>query len=138
MRTAPEGLRHQVLLDGLVDCVDLPRIHWLVEQEPPDADVTELQAVTIAAIRTLVEDGLAETGYPDNGEFVCESLKKSLEELQRSYVAHYDEPIAWFGRLWLNLTDKGVATATATPDGRRIAEHERKRSEHLPKECDVP
>lgn len=136
MRTAPEGLRHQVSLDGLVDCVDLPRIHWLVEQELPNADATELQAVTVSVIRTLAEDGLVETGYPDNGEFVSEPLEDSLEELQRSYIAQYHEPIAWFGRLWLNLTDKGVAAATATPEGRRVAEHEKKRSESLPRTPD--
>lgn len=136
MTSTAEKVSREILLDGLVDCVDLPRIHWLVEQELPNADATELQAVTISVIRTLVEDGLVETGYPDNGEFVSESLDDSLEELQRSYIAQYHEPIAWFGRLWLNLTDKGVAAATATPEGRRVAEHEKKRSESSPRTPD--
>lgn len=122
---------HKVLLDGLVDCVDLSRIHWWVEQFLPAADASELQRATIDAIWSLVTEGLADTGYPCNDEFVSEPPAEFLKEVQSAYIAQYDEPITWFRRFFVNLTEKGFAVATSTPEGRRIAEHERLRLESI-------
>ena len=127
-----ENLRREVLEFGLVDCVGLSYIHRMVEEQMPGADPAELQRTTIDTIRSLVEDGLVETGYPDeNGDFVSQTWPESARELHDAYVAQYDDPISWFQRIFVNLTEEGISVATSTPEGRRIAEHERLRMESL-------
>lgn len=121
-------LRLEILLDGLVDAVGLPRIHWHVERLNPGASASELQSQTIEAIRSLAEDGLVETGYPDAGDgFVVESLAQSMQQIQENYVAHYDDAIQWFGVVWVNLTDKGRGVALSTEEGRRVDQYEQER-----------
>ncbi|MGE2736654.1 hypothetical protein [Mycolicibacterium vaccae] len=126
-----DRLRQQVLEFGLIGCVDLSYIHRMVEDQMPGADSSALQQATIETIRSLAEDGLVETGYPENGEFVHESLDLFLQEVHAMYVVQYDEPSAWFQQLFVNLTDKGVAVAMSTSEGRRIAEYERQRLQSI-------
>jgi hypothetical protein len=128
MSSRTEQLRMEILLDGLVDAVGLPRIHSQVESLNPGASASELQSQTIEAIRSLAEDGLVDTGYPNaDGEFVTESLAESLQQIQDNYIAHYDENIRWFGVVWVNLTEKGRDFVLATEKGRRIDQYEQER-----------
>ena len=128
MSATGEQLRQDILLDGLVDAVGLPRIHWHAERLNPDAPASELQAQTIEAIRSLAEDGLVETGYPNaENEFVAETLVKSMQQIDDSYIAHYDDAIRWFGVVWVNLTETGREAALSTEEGRRVEREEQRR-----------
>lgn len=128
MSTTGEQLRQEIMLDGLVDAVGLPRIHWQAERLNPDAKASELQAQIIEAIRSLAEDGLVDTGYPNaDNDFVAEPLAESMQQIQESYVAHYDEPVRWFQVVWVNLTEKGRQAVLSTEEGRRVDRGEQRR-----------
>ncbi|RDH75249.1 hypothetical protein DVS77_28180 [Mycolicibacterium moriokaense] len=116
------------MLDGLVDAVGLPRIHWQVARLNPGASAAELQAQTIEAIRSLVDDGLVEIGYTNaENDFVAEQLAESMQQIQQTYIAHYDEPVRWFQVVWVNLTEKGRDLVLASQEGQRVEKHERER-----------
>jgi hypothetical protein len=55
MRSNREQLRMEILLDGLIDAVGLPRIHNRAEWLNPGATASELQKETIESIRWLAD-----------------------------------------------------------------------------------
>jgi hypothetical protein len=120
--------REEVLLDALVEPVNMAQIHWRVQQHHASASVPELQSETIEVVRSLVADGLVETGYPGpDGDFVREPFTETMQEIRDTYIARYDEPAEWMWSCWLNLTDKGRQLATSTEAGARVARLEDER-----------
>lgn len=111
MRTA----REKILIQGLIDWVDLARIHWHVTQENPSAPPSEVQQKTLGTIRSLVADGLFELGdlSGEDGRFAAweTPLDESMKRIYDLYVKHFDNNSLWIWECWLNLTDKGEQVA---------------------------
>jgi hypothetical protein len=127
-----DQLRQELLYDGIIEPVNMSRIDSQVRCVMPKASTEQRQQAAVEAIRSLVDDGLVEPGFPgQDGEFVVEALGDTLAEVDDKYLGHYERPSAWMWCAWLKLTDKGWAAATSTPEGQRVAEHERERLESL-------
>lgn len=110
MKTA----RDKVLLRGLVDWVDLGRIHATVKDEHPDASLSELQDQSLSLIRSLVSDGQFVFGSVRRNkgfEAWDTSLDESMRRIRDMYVSHFDDEGSWAWGVWLKLT----------PNGRRVA-----------------
>jgi hypothetical protein len=107
--------RELTLLQGLIDWVDLGRVHWHVTEENPSAPLSDVQNKTLETIRFLVSGGLFELGDL-SGEGGCfaaweTSLDESMKEIYDVYVNHFDDKLTWTVYCWLNLTDKGEQVA---------------------------
>jgi hypothetical protein len=132
MSSERDQLRQEVLHDAIIEFANMAGVDSRVRQHMPSASSHEWQREAVAVIRSLVEEGLVETGYiGQDDEFVGEPLAKTLAVIADKYVGHYDEPSQWMWCAWLKLTDKGWAAATFTSEGQRVAEHERERLESL-------
>jgi hypothetical protein len=123
-----EALCQDLLLDAIVEPIHLSQIESRAQQHLPSASLPERQDEVIAAITSLVGDGLMEPGCPaKDGGFVVEQLEDTLRQIRDTYVARYDDASEWIWSFFLNLTNKGWTAATSTPEGLRIAEYERER-----------
>jgi len=114
MKTA----RELTLLHGLIDWVDLGRIHWHVLEEDPSAALSDVQNKTLETIRSLVSDRLFELGDLSgkrDTRFVGwdTPLDESIKRIHDIYVTHFDDRGLWTVFCWLNLTDKGEQIARA-------------------------
>jgi hypothetical protein len=111
MKTA----REKILIQGLIDWVDLGRIHWHVSQEDRSASPLEVQQKTLDTIHALVSDGLFELGdlSGEGGSFVAwdAPLDESMKRIYDLYVKHFDDNSLWIWECWLNLTAKGEHVA---------------------------
>lgn len=111
MKTA----RESILVHGLIDWVDLARVHSDILQENPSAPLSDVQKKTLETIRSLVSEGLFELGdlSGEGGRFVAwdTPLDESMKELYNVYVTHFDDRLTWTIYCWLNLTDKGEQIA---------------------------
>jgi hypothetical protein len=107
--------RDQILLWGLVDWVDLDRIHREVASENADSNLAEIQQKTLTLIQSVVEEGLFELGDLSgaDGAFVKwdSSVQDSIVRIRDVYVAHFDDRNVWPWYCWLNLTAKGERVA---------------------------
>ncbi|KAA8967530.1 MAG: hypothetical protein F6Q13_06085 [Mycobacterium sp.] len=63
--------------------------------------------------------------------FVPKPLDEIMPVIQDAYITHYRDTGGWVFSYWLNLTDKGRQVALSTEEGRRVAEHEKRRRASL-------
>ena len=116
----------EVLLWGLVDWVELDRIHRFVAQESPGKLLSVVQTRTLDLIRSLVTDGLFELGdlATPNHRFAAwdAPLDESLHRIRDLYVNQYDDGGAWWFYCWLDATEKGLKAAEAIEANRNSAE----------------
>lgn len=107
--------RTGVLLWGLVDWVELDRIHGYVAQENPGEPLAIVQGKTLELIRSLASDGLVEIGDlgGKDGRFVAWdiTLDESIQRIRNVYVNNFDDENTWPWFSWLCLTEKGHQVA---------------------------
>jgi hypothetical protein len=107
--------REETLDYGLVDWVDLGRIHWYVMEDNPGAPLSRVQHQTMSLIRSLVSDGLFEIGdlSGKGGYFVAwgTPLDESMQRIYDMYVTRYDDRSYWAWACWLSLTRNGMRAA---------------------------
>jgi hypothetical protein len=113
--------REDVLRWGLVDWVELDRIHWYVASENLGQPLAVVQNKTLDLIRSLVTDGLFEVGDLTSKD--CRfaawntSLDESIQRLRDVYVTNFDNRNTWPWFCWLDLTEKGQQVAEAIEAG---------------------
>lgn len=130
MNSRRNTARQEIMLDALrEDYVPLADIHRHVEELRSEESARRLQRETIATLQSLVNDGLAETGYPINGgsDFHVEPFAETMQELQRAYVDSYEEPMEWMRSVWLRLTESGRQHILRTGQGQQVDKHEQER-----------
>jgi hypothetical protein len=79
--------REEVLLRGLIDWVELDRIHWYVARENPGQSLSVIQNKTLDLIRSLVSDGMFKLGeLNDNCRFTAWNapLDESMQRMRRT------------------------------------------------------
>jgi hypothetical protein len=104
-----------VILWGLVDWVELERVHDFVAEENPGAPLSVLQDKTLDMIGSLVAEGLFVIGdltAPDDRFAPWDTpLGDSLRRIRSEYVDRFDDKATWPWVCWLDLTDKGTTVA---------------------------
>lgn len=109
--------REEVLLWGLVDWVELDRIHQYVADEDPTETSSTIQNRTLSLIRSLVGDGLFLVGdlNTDDRRFKAwnVSLDEAIQRIRDAYVVNFEDRTRWPWFCWLNLTDTGREVAEA-------------------------
>jgi hypothetical protein len=112
---AARTAREKVILWGLVDWVELERVHDFVAAEHQGAPVSEVQNETLGLIRSLVTDGLFVIGDlagPDRRFAPWHTtLDESLHRIRGEYVDRFDDATSWPWFCWLDLTDEGKRVA---------------------------
>lgn len=106
--------RDQVLADGLVDWVELERVHDHVAREHAEDALQVILQNTLELIRSLVSDGWCELGELDaDSRFVMwqRPLDESIRAIHHVYVDGFDDADTWRWFCWLNLTDRGKQAA---------------------------
>jgi hypothetical protein len=106
----------EVLRWGLVDWVELRRIHGYVVEENPGQPLTVIQNKTLDLIQSLVSEGMFELGeLNDNCRFAAwdTPLDESLQRIREVYVTGFDDEQTWPWFCWLDATDKGLRAAEA-------------------------
>lgn len=138
MKTNFDVLRSDLLLDALVMPINMGQINSQALERLPSASLSDRQRAIVDVLQSLFDDGLVVTGYPgkDDDSFVVEPFAETLQEIKRTFFDRYDEPTEWIWSCWIKLTEKGVRVATSTPEGRRVAEHERERLDAIRSERD--
>lgn len=138
MKANFDVLRSDLLLDALVMPINMGQINSQALERLPSASLSERQRAIVDVLQSLVDDGLVVTGYPgqDDDTFVVEPFAETLREVKRTFFDRYDEPSEWIWSCWIKLTEKGVQIATSTPEGLRVAEHERERLDAIRSERD--
>ncbi|MBI5337471.1 MAG: hypothetical protein HZB45_07275 [Mycolicibacterium rufum] len=138
MKANFDVLRSDLLLDALVMPINMGHINSQALERLPSASLSERQRAIVDVLQSLVDDGLVVTGYPgqDDDTFVIEPFAETLREVKRTFFDRYDEPSEWIWSCWIKLTEKGVQIATSTPEGLRVAEHERERLDAIRSERD--
>jgi hypothetical protein len=118
--------RDEILTDGLIDWVELHRIHWRVARENAGEPLSVIQDKTIDLIRSLVSDGLFEVGDLNGKEcrFAAWNtpLDESIQRIRDVYVTNFDDQNTWPWFCWLQITDKGLQVAEAIEAGAESAE----------------
>jgi hypothetical protein len=108
--------REEVLRWGLIDWVELDRIHWYVAKENPGKPLSVIQDKTLELIHSLVSEGLFTLGdLTENCHFAAWAapLEESIRRIREAYVANFDDKNAWPWFCWLDLTKKGRQVAEA-------------------------
>lgn len=109
--------RDEVLRWGLVDWVELDRIHRYVASENPDESAATIQNRTLDLIRSLVSDGLFQVGDLDTEDRRFKawnvSLDEALQRIRDAYVVNFEDQSRWPWFCWLDLTDTGQQVAEA-------------------------
>lgn len=138
MQANLDELRSDLLLDALVMPINMGHINSQALELLPSASLSERQRAIVDVLQSLVDDGLVVTGYPgkDDDTFVVEPFAETFQEIKRTFIDRYDEPSEWIWSCWIKLTEKGVHIATSTPEGLRVAEHERERLDAIRSERD--
>lgn len=113
-----DDVKADLLVEGLRDWIRLGEVHtwFLFENHTPKRSVAEAQQLTLAMIRELVEEGLFDLGEivrntNDGFEAWPVPLDEAIAEIERKYVANYDDRWGWTACAWLQLTEKGRAVA---------------------------
>jgi hypothetical protein len=123
MTTALEKVRKELLLGALDGALPLTAVDSSVTQQNRSAPETEVQAETLATIRSLVGEGLFVLGdlSGETGRLVAwkESLDQSMQKISDLYVVKNDDPGAWVWSAWMELTKKGEQVARALEDDAR-------------------
>jgi hypothetical protein len=112
---AARSAREKVILWGLVDWVELERVHDFVAEENPGAQLSILQDQTLDMIGSLVAESLFVIGDltgPGN-RFTPwgTSLDDSLRRIRSEYVNRFEDKTIWPWLCWLDLTDEGTRVA---------------------------
>jgi hypothetical protein len=108
--------RDEVLRWGLVDWVELDRIHWYVARENPDQSLSVIHNKTLGLIYSLVSDGMFELGdLKQNSRFTAWNtpLDESIQRIRDVYTKNFDDQNTWPWFCWLDLTEKGQQVAEA-------------------------
>lgn len=108
--------RDEVLGWGLIDWVELDRIHQYVAEENGGQPTSVIQSKTLELIRSLVSDGLFVVGdVKRNVGFTAwnTSLDESLQRIREAYVTNFHDENTWMWFCWLNATEKGLEAAKA-------------------------
>lgn len=100
---------------GLVDFVELERVHDFVAEESPGAQLSVLQDKTLDMVGSAVAEGLFVIGDltgPGNRFTPWDtSLDDSMRRIRSEYVDRFDDKTTWPWLCWLDLTDKGTHVA---------------------------
>src|SRR4051794_4783473 len=104
--------REKVILWGLVDWVELERVHDVIAQANPTDSVSVVQYKTLELIRSLVSERVFLVGDlngPDHrfAAWNC-TLDESLQRIRGEYVDRFEDTRTWPWYCWLDLTDEGV------------------------------
>lgn len=114
-----------MLASALIGPLHLAAMHSVIQGLNPDSSNGELQQFVIESIRSLADDGLVVTGYPDSDdEFIVEPLSDTMANIDAYYIGHFDEPADWMWAAWIDLTDAGRASILQTDEGQRVQAHE--------------
>jgi hypothetical protein len=117
----------EVLLWGLVDWVELDRIHWYIVRENPGRPLSVIQNKTLDLIHSLVSDGMFEVGDLATADSRFGAwdmpLDKSMQRIRDVYVTNFDDENTWPWFCWLNATEMGLQTAEAI-EARRECTHD--------------
>lgn len=109
-----------VLLAGLCGSVDLGSVHRYVEQDIPEAPLSEVQNETLSLVRSLLSDSLFDVGdFSDTARSFTTwdtPLDASMQRIYTLYVTHFNDPLEWSREVWLKLTEKGLPVASALED----------------------
>jgi hypothetical protein len=108
--------REDVLRWGLVDWVELDRIHGYVARENPDQPLSVIQNKTLDLIHSVVSDGMFKLGdLKQNSRFTAWStrLDESIQRIRDVYVTNFEDQNTWPWFCWLDLTEKGQRVAEA-------------------------
>ena len=108
--------REDVLRWGLVDWVELDRIHGYVAREFPGQPLSVIQNKTLDLIHSLVSDGMFKLGDLKQGSrFTAWNtpLDESIQRIREVYVANFDDKNTWPWFCWLAITEKGLRVAEA-------------------------
>jgi hypothetical protein len=108
--------REDVLRWGLVDWVELDRIHGYVARENPGQPLSVIQNKTLDLIHSLVSDGIFKLGdLNENCRFTAwdTPLEESIQRIRNVYVTNFDDQNTWPWFCWLDLTEKGQQVAGA-------------------------
>jgi hypothetical protein len=121
--TAKDQLREQILDVGLDDWVSLAEVETIIGHYQLAGTAVEGQQLVLDAVRSLLEDGLAEVGVPPGrGETVfCPwpgSIDEVMAQLAERYVGHYSDPDSWEYGIWIGLTDEGERVAAEARERR--------------------
>ena len=116
--------RDEVLGWGLIDWVELDRIHQYVAEENGGQPTSVIQSKTLELIRSHVSDGLFVVGdVKRNVGFTAwnTSLDESLQRIREAYVTNFHDENTWMWFCWLNATEKGLEAAKALQGSRDSA-----------------
>jgi hypothetical protein len=108
--------REDVLRWGLVDWVELARIHRFVVTDNPGQPLSVIQNKTLDLIYSLVSDGMFKLGdLNDDCRFAAWNtpLDESMQRIRDVYVTNFDDQNTWPWFCWLDLTEKGQQVAEA-------------------------
>lgn len=107
--------RDEVLLWGLVDWVELDRIHRYVASENPNEPNAVVQSRTLDLIRSLVSDGLFQVGdlNTEDRRFKAWNvpLDEAIQRIRDVYVVNFEDESRWPWFCWLALTEAGQQVA---------------------------
>lgn len=111
-------LREQILNVGLDDWVSLAEVETIIERYHLADTAPERQKITLEAVRSLLDEGLAQVGVPPGrGEQqFCPwpgSVDEVMGQLTERFVGHYDDPDSWEYAIWIGLTTEGDRAAAA-------------------------
>ena len=101
--------RDEVLGWGLIDWVELDRIHQYVAEENVGQPISVIQSKTLELIESLVSDGMFVLGEVkrDIGFIAWNtSLDESIQRIRDVYVTNFNDPNTWMWFCWLNATEK--------------------------------
>jgi hypothetical protein len=108
--------RDEVLGWGLIDWVELDRIHRYVARENPGQPLSAIQHKTLDLTRSLVCDGMFELGDVQQGiGFTAWNtpLDESIQRIRDVYVTSFNEDNTWPWFCWLAITAKALQVAEA-------------------------
>ena len=108
--------RDEVLGWGLIDWVELDRIHQYVVEENVGQPISVIQSKTLELIRSLVSDGMFVLGdVKRNLGFTAwnTSLDESIQRIRDVYVTNFHDENTWMWFCWLGATEKGLEAAKA-------------------------
>jgi hypothetical protein len=115
MSTTGEKVRKELLLGALAGALPLTAVDSSVTQQNRSASVAEVQNETLAAIRSLVDDGLFVLGdlSRETGRLVpwSGSVDELMQKLSDLYVQTYEDASEWIWSVWMELTAKGERVA---------------------------
>ncbi|WP_431505934.1 hypothetical protein [Mycobacterium sp.] len=108
--------REDVLRWGLVDWVELDRIHQYVAEENVGQPVSVIQSKTLELIQSLVSDGMFVLGdVKRNVGFTPwnTSLDETIQRIRDAYVTNFRDENHWMWFCWLDATENGLEAAKA-------------------------